>query len=315
MCEQFRKRKESSRTNVLPKKAKSCKAKENDKSEVVKIQIGIKEFSGDGTLKMLKGRTLPVAVNNNINANDLLQMALAKHNKHFRSFNGDMESFVLLYPDNTTVNLLPGSSEFFSLKDYKKDLGKPYSRINFYLCHVDCLKKFEADINSEDSLEREYENDQSESSGGRKLSILKNTQPIRPFLFNNENYIPPDTKCTYQSTTEKNVTVACPTCYQLFPVGEIETHADVCASQFDPIGTVNLETESEIPGDEDMHLLCLENPLQAPITGDKNDNASNALREQIKEAIIVLQTNVDQNVNRLSIRRRYAFQDLTQTGC
>jgi hypothetical protein len=261
---------------------------------------------------MLKGRTLPVAVNNNINANDLLQMALAKHNKHFRSFNGDMESFVLLYPDNTTVNLLPGSSEFFSLKDYKKDLGKPYSRINFYLKNF-IYKKFEADINSEDSLEREYENDQSESSGGRKLSILKNTQPIRPFLFNNENddYIPPDAKCTYQSTTQKNATVACPTCYQLFPVGEIETHADVCASQFDPIGTVNLETESEIPGDEDMHLLCLENPLQAPITGDKNDIASNALREQIKETIIVLQTNIDQSVNRLSIRRRYAFQDYT----
>jgi hypothetical protein len=66
--EQFRKRNESSRTNVLPKKAKSCRARENEKAEVVKIQIGIKEFSGDGTLKMLKGRTLPVSVNNNINA-------------------------------------------------------------------------------------------------------------------------------------------------------------------------------------------------------------------------------------------------------
>ena len=64
-----------------------------------------------------------------------------------------MESFVLLYPDNSVVNLLPGSSEFFSLKEYKKDLGKPYSRITFCLCHVDCLKKFEANINSEDSLE------------------------------------------------------------------------------------------------------------------------------------------------------------------
>ncbi len=325
--EQFRKRKETSRTNVLPKKAKSCKAKENDKPEVVKIQIGIKEFSGDGTLKMLKGRTLPVAVNNNINANDLLQMALAKHTKHFRSFNGDMETFVLLYPDNTVVNLLPGSSELFSLKEYKKDLGKPYSRIYFYLCHVDCLKKFEADTNSEDSLERENGNDQPESHTRRELSpMLKNTQPIRPFLFDDNDDVPADSITrSYQSTTEKSATVTCPTCYEQFPVAEIEMHADVCASQFDPIGTVLLETELEEPGDEEINMLCFENPSQAPNTGDQNDNssifqvpitcnendnASTALREQIRETVAALQTdNVDQNVNRLSIRRRYAFQD------
>jgi hypothetical protein len=72
-------------------------------------------------------------------------------------------------------------------------------------------------------------------------------------------------------------------------------------------------------------MLCFENPSQAPNTGDQNDNssifqvpitcnendnASTALREQIRETVAALQTdNVDQNVNRLSIRRRYAFQD------
>ena len=326
--EQFRKRKETSRTNILPKKAKSCKTKEKEKPEVVKIQIGIKEFSADGTLKMLKGRTLPVAVNNTINKNDLLQMALEKHTKHFRSFNGDMESFVLLYPDNTEVNLLPGSSEFFSLKEYKKDLGKPYSRIYLYLCHVDCLKKFERDIDSEDSLETEYDNDQSGSRRGRELfPMLKNTQPIRPFLSSDNDNVPADIiTCTYQSTAEKSVSVTCPTCYEQFPMDDIEMHADVCASKFDPIGTVNPETELKVLGDEDVNLLCLENPSQSQITGDKNndndtsilkalitnnedDNASNSLRGQIKETIAGLQTNVDQDVNRLSIRRRYAFHD------
>ena len=318
--EQFRKRKETSRTNVLPKKAKSCKTKENEKPEVVKIQIGIKEFSADGTLKMLKGRTLPVAVNNTINKKDLLQMALEKHTKHFRSFNGDMESFVLLYPDNTVVNLLPGSSEFFSLNEYKKDLGKPYSRIYLYLCHVDCLKKFEGDIDSEDSLEKEYENYHSESRRGRELSpMLKNTQPIRPFLSRDNDNVPADIiTSTYQSTAEKSVTVTCPTCYEQFPMADIEMHADVCASQFDPIGTVNPETELKVPGDENLNLLCLENPSQSQITSDKNsdndtdnegDNASNSLRGQVKETVAALQTNVDEDVNRLSVRRRYAFQD------
>jgi hypothetical protein len=101
-------------------------------------------------------------------------------------------------------------------------------------------------------------------------------------------------------------------------------HADVCASQFDPI-TVLLETELEVPGDEEINMLCFENPSQAPNTGDQNDNssifqvpitcnendnASTALREQIRETVAALQTdNVDQNVNRLSIRRRYTFQE------
>ena len=101
-------------------------------------------------------------------------------------------------------------------------------------------------------------------------------------------------------------------------MANIEMHADVCASQFDPIGTVNPETELKLPGDENLNLLCLENPSQSQITSDKNsdndtdsedDNASNSLRGQIKQTVAALQTNVDQNVNRLSVRRRYAFQD------
>ena len=49
--------------------------------------------------------------------------------------------------------------------------------------------------------------------------------------------------------------------------------------------------------------------MEVPVSGDGDDNARNTLREQIKEAITALQSNVDRNVNRLSVRRRYAFQD------
>ena len=98
-------------------------------SEKVKIQIGIKEFNEiDCTLKMLKGRGLPVTVDACTDASKLLVEALTKHTKHFRSFNPAVE-FLLLYPDNTVVKYLPGSSQVFSLKDYKDDLGKPYSKI------------------------------------------------------------------------------------------------------------------------------------------------------------------------------------------
>ena len=159
--------------------------------------------------------------------------------------------------------------------------------------------------------------------------MLKNTQPIRPFLSSDNDNVPADITSTYQSTAEKSVIVTCPMCYGQFPMADIEMHADVCASQFDPIGTVNPDTELKVPGDENLNLLCLENPqitndknsdnntgiLKALITDNKDDNASNSLRGQIKETIVALQTNVDQDVNRLSVRRRYAFQDYLAARC
>ena len=122
--EEFRKRKESTRVTSLPsasaKKSKSGKSR-GSQTEKVKIQVGIKEFQESAaSLKILKGRTLPIVVNASINASRLLEETLAKHSKHFRTFNEEINEYVLLYPDNTVVNLLPGSSQFFSLKDYKE---------------------------------------------------------------------------------------------------------------------------------------------------------------------------------------------------
>ena len=74
--EDFCKRKAADRTTALPpaaKKNKSSKCKPSIPDKV-KIQIGIKEFNAtDGVLKVLKGRSLPVAVKPNASANDLLE--------------------------------------------------------------------------------------------------------------------------------------------------------------------------------------------------------------------------------------------------
>lgn len=42
--------------------------------------------------------------------------------------------YVLLYPDCSEVIRVPGSEKPFKLAEYKKELGKPYSRITFYIC-------------------------------------------------------------------------------------------------------------------------------------------------------------------------------------
>ena len=42
--------------------------------------------------------------------------------------------YVLLYADHSIVKTLPGSCKDFILNEYKKELGKVYSKIYFYLC-------------------------------------------------------------------------------------------------------------------------------------------------------------------------------------
>eukprot|EP00794_Sanderia_malayensis_P002879 gene2879-3330_t len=52
------------------------------------------------------------------------------HQNHIQ----EIDSVVLLYPDRSEVNSMPGSEEQFILQRYKEELGKPYSRICLYLC-------------------------------------------------------------------------------------------------------------------------------------------------------------------------------------
>lgn len=83
-------------------------------------------------LKPVRGKTLPLFVDSQVAASDILQQAVQK----MRTFNKDMQEgpYVLLYPDCTEVVHVPGSEKPFKLAEYKKELGKPYSRINFYIC-------------------------------------------------------------------------------------------------------------------------------------------------------------------------------------
>lgn len=53
-----------------------------------------------------------------------------------RAFNKDMTAgpFVLLYPDCSEVVNVPGSDRPFKLAEYKREIGKVYSRITLFLC-------------------------------------------------------------------------------------------------------------------------------------------------------------------------------------
>ena len=56
------------------------------------------------------------------------------HNKHLRDL--DQTEWFLLYPDMDIVLNIPGSSEKFTVEKYKDELGRPYSRVNLYICSI-----------------------------------------------------------------------------------------------------------------------------------------------------------------------------------
>ncbi|XP_038140105.1 uncharacterized protein LOC119782957 isoform X1 [Cyprinodon tularosa] len=113
------------------------KLKCQQQSKPVQINIGL--MVGHGTeLKPLRGKTLPLFTNTEITAQDLLKQAVQK----MRTFNKDLGEgpYVLLYPDCTEVVNVPGTERPFRLADYKKEIGKTYPRITFFICPEEHFK-------------------------------------------------------------------------------------------------------------------------------------------------------------------------------
>lgn len=305
--EDFCKRKAIDRITTLPtaaKKNKSTKSKANCPDKV-KIQIGIKEFhETDGALKILKGRSLPVSIKPNANAKQLLEEAVNKHAKHFRSFN-QYDRYVLLYPDNTIIDKLPGALEDFTLERYKEELGKPYSKISLFICRKECLEKIdlESDCDSigEAVLQRSYV--------ARNASTDKSiTRPIRSFC-TIDNKKPDSVQVislieTETSTLEAKTT--CPMCYLDFPTSEIEYHADLCSEELDFVGIVEDPSETI---DDDVDPVVDDDPIVHDVH-DVDDADNSIWIGKIKDVISCANKTVDlKAVNRVSIRRRFVFKD------
>ena len=132
--QEYRKRKEQERSSRFKPKGKQAKVETNDKTpSEVTINIGLRKFRDDD-LKFVRGNSLPLKVRPGIGAEELLQKAAEKIVKFNRELTGGALGFTLLYPDRTKVVTLPGSSEPFTLENYKKEIGKIYSRLTFHVC-------------------------------------------------------------------------------------------------------------------------------------------------------------------------------------
>ena len=111
--------------------SKTKKRKSFDEEEV-NINIGIMTQNSDGTPHIVRGKVLPLKINEQSNAREVVEAALEKRKKHDRTFRKDCE-YKLLYPNGQIVNNLPGIDEPFTLMKYKEDIGKQFARITLYL--------------------------------------------------------------------------------------------------------------------------------------------------------------------------------------
>ena len=99
---------------------------------------------------------------------DVSRAALRKHAYHDQFFCG-LDDHVLCHPNQKILQFIPGSNEKFTVELYKKELGKPYLKIDLFFCNV---------TNVDDAVDRKAV---EEKNVGIERSCIV-TSPIFRFL-------------------------------------------------------------------------------------------------------------------------------------
>ena len=88
-------------------------------------------------LKIKRGSLLPIEVKKTDTHVTVKQLGIEKQCAHNKQLRDDEEcEWVLLYPDFDLVLHLPGTEEPFSIVKYKESLGRPFSRVNLFMCRM-----------------------------------------------------------------------------------------------------------------------------------------------------------------------------------
>lgn len=308
------------------KKFASLSSKKSRVQEIVTINVGIISDS-NGQLGILRGSKLPVQVSRNCDSSQVLLAAVKKHSDHDQFF-CPLESYVLLYPDQKQVISIPGSSNLFTLESYKKELAKPYSKIDLYLClsstfHCENYNKEIDNFKLDLDISIKEPNDHSDFQSS--VHVNQNTyslpandtnispQPIEtqdeklwldlPMPYNdignmfdemvsNENQ--------FKSTTESKL--LCPICNRKFPVSLIEGHANDCLSKSQKNCIVVYDSTDECEPEEESHTS--KNTMSDCSVTEEDIN------KQITLALQTLDVEKDKE-HKIHVRRGQCFEDFT----
>ena len=88
----------------------------------VEVKVGLASVA-DGVCKARRGKTHLVTVKSTADKEEITRKAVEKHSSFDQAFDGTIP-YVLLFPDFSQVNFVPGTKEAFLLSSYKKAIEK-----------------------------------------------------------------------------------------------------------------------------------------------------------------------------------------------
>ena len=298
----YRMRKEKERSACSPKGPvgkKLKKAVSNNNTDVqVKVNVGIMTFK-DGRLLPKRSTMLPLNVSDRVGSEELLEKAVEKHSR----FNGHLISnnpslYKLLYGSTARVQeakTIPVSEELFSLRRYKEEIGKPYSKISFYICPLtDYLDELINSSSDEEMVDSPIETD---SMSSRNESVPESDLAKQQTPFSSADKV----EIEHSSEPPLSQTVQCPICLQNFSIQEIHQHAEGCSSwllsEDDVIELTDVDNDQILAERENQKKIC--------------DMDKNVVKQMLKEEVSKLASlNVEkENQKRLTVRRKSIWED------
>ena len=99
------------------------------------INVVLIESNEKGVMVIKRGSRLAINVLKSFGPTEVARTAVRKHADHDQFFCGS-DDYVLCYPDQKIVQFIPGSNKEFTVELYKEEIGKPYSKIDLFLCNV-----------------------------------------------------------------------------------------------------------------------------------------------------------------------------------
>ncbi len=257
----------------------------------------------DGKLSIKRGATLPLTVTPSIGSQELLTKAVEKHTRFNQNLVDRTKIYRLLYADNKEVTTIPGTEEPFTLKKYKEEIDKPYSRITFFLCSSTDLfeSRFESDSSDEELL--------SSSMHITPQNLTRSMKEGNPSV-RNVSVIDVDEECAQSISVISSAAAGssncseldepklhhtqCPICLESYPLSEIETHANNCSMWL-------LEEDDFSSGlSEPNAELTLERTIPPSATPKQ------VLMEEVSH---LAETVLSDQTKRLTVRRKFLWQD------
>ena len=173
--EKYQELKKEKRASHFRCDKKSKKANVENLEEVT-VNVGVMKYDGL-EMKAQRGKTfnMPFKVRKGCGKKELMAAAFAKSKAHNKVDTKTMEHYELLYADATVVEKLKESDEPFILHKYKREYGKAYSRITFYLCLHSELQNYKLSL-----LKEVIVSSDSESEGCQRKKIKTEPTGFEP---------------------------------------------------------------------------------------------------------------------------------------